>query len=122
MRTRTLCPVSALIALCAACTPYGYTKPGMTEQTLAADQLECIGIARQQAFLDNNRDRLAAEAAYAPWRWQAAPYFYGTIPYGTIPTLAERERRYRRVCMLARGYELVPLEEEGEPSRTESGD
>jgi len=117
MRTPTLCPVAALIALCAACTPYGYTKPGMTEQARETDELECVGIARQQAFLDYNSGRLRFEAAYAPWRWQAAPGYYGAIP-----SRAELERRYRRVCMLARGYEVVPLEEEGEQNRTEGAD
>ena len=113
MRIRTLSPVVALIAICAACTPYAYTKPGMTEQTLAADELECVGIARQQAFLDNNRDRLRAEAAYGTWRWQAARDYYPIIP-----SRVDLEQRYRRVCMLARGYELAPLEEEGEQNRT----
>jgi hypothetical protein len=117
MRIRTLCPVAALIAICAACSPYGYTKPGMTEQTLATDQVECVGIARQQAFLDNNSDRLRAEAAYGPWRWQARPDYYPIIP-----SRVELEQRYRRVCMLARGYELVPMDEEGEQKRTEGED
>jgi hypothetical protein len=117
MRTRTLCPVAALLAMCAACTPYGYAKPGMTEQALDKDQSECVGIAHQQAFLDNKRDRLRAETAYAPRRWQTAWDFYGVIP-----SLAELERRYHRVCMLARGYELAPLDEEGERNRTEGVD
>jgi hypothetical protein len=103
--------------VCAACTPHGYTKPGMTEQALATDQLECVGIARQQAFFDNKSDRLRAEAAYGLWRRQAAWDFYGVIP-----SLAELERRYRRVCMLARGYELAPLDEKGERNRTEGVD
>ena len=103
--------------MCAACTPYGYAKPGMTEQALDKDQSECVGIAHQQAFLDNKRDRLRAETAYAPRRWQTAWDFYGVIP-----SLAELERRYRRVCMLARGYELAPLDEEGERNRIEGVD
>jgi len=111
------CALAALLAVCAACTPYGYSKPGVTAQVRETDELECVGIARQQAFIDNKSDRLRAEAAYGPWRWQTAWDFYGVIP-----SLAELERRYRRVCMLARGYELVPLEEEGERNRIEDVD
>ena len=106
MRTRTLLVPAALIAMGAACTPYGYTKPDMTEQAFATDQVECAELAREQAFLDNTRDRLRAETAYATQRRQSALDLYGTIP-----SFTELERRYRRICMLSRGYELAPLEE-----------
>ena len=109
--SRTPYAMAALIAVCAACTPYGYTKPDMTEQASATDQVECAEIAREQAFLDNTRDRLRAETAYATRRRQPALDLYGTIP-----SFTDLQRRYRRICMLARGYELAPLEEGGEES------
>ncbi len=106
MKTRTLCPVAALIAVCAACTPQGFTKPDMTEQGFTTDQVECAEIARQQAFVDNNRDRLRAQSADTGRRRAASDY------HATYPSFTELQRRYRHICMLARGYELAPLEEQ----------
>jgi hypothetical protein len=83
----------------------GYQIP-MTQQALATDQLECVGIAREQAFLGNTRDRLCVDVVCIPGRRQSAREFCGTIP-----SLAEPERRYHRVCTLACGYELVALDE-----------
>ena len=106
--SRTPYAMAALIAVCAACTPYGYTKPDMTEQGSATDQVECAEIAREQAFLDNNRDRLRAQAADTGRYRRASGEFHATFP-----SFTELQRRYRRICMLARGYELAPLEEGG---------
>jgi hypothetical protein len=72
---------------------------------------------REQAFLDNARDRFRADAAYAPGRRQAAREFYATIP-----SIGELQFRYRRICLLARGYQLTPLEEGEEQDRTEDVD
>jgi hypothetical protein len=106
--THPLSSVAALVAVCAACTPYGYTKPEMTEQGLATDQTECAEIAREHAFLDNSRDRLRAETVYTGRRRDTDLYLYGTLP-----SLPELQTRYHRICMQARGYQLAPLEEEG---------
>ena len=111
---RTLFALAALVAVCAACTPHGYTKPEMTDQGLTTDQAECAAIARENAFLDNSRDRLRAEAAYSGRRRDAALY-----PYGTFPSFGELQNRYYRICMQARGYRLVPLEEGEEQNQPE---
>lgn len=104
---RTPGALAVLIAVCAACTPYGYTKPEMTEQQLATDQQECAVIAREQAFLDNSRDRLRAESVYTGRRRDPTLDLYGVIP-----SRVELQSRYHRICMQARGYQLEPLEEQ----------
>ena len=91
-----------LLALVSACAPVGYIKPGMTEEEVARELSECAEIARHQAFRDipimgfrfdslHPRDRLFHS-------------YYG-------PSLGELEHRYRRVCMLARGYQFAPLDD-----------
>ncbi len=91
-----------LLALVSACAPVGYIKPGMTEEEVARELSECAEIARHQAFRDipimgfrfdslHPRDRLIHS-------------YHG-------PSLSELEHRYRRVCMLARGYQLAPLDD-----------
>ncbi len=62
---------------------------------------ECAEIARRQAFMEfrfdaphhrlHHHDRLLHR-------------YHG-------PSLGELEHRYRRVCMLARGYQLAPLDD-----------
>ena len=92
----------ALLALVSACAPVGYIKPGMTEEEVARELSECAEIARHQAFRDipimgfrfgslHHRDRLFHR-------------YHG-------PSLGELEHRYRRVCMLARGYQFAPLDD-----------
>ncbi len=91
-----------IAVLVSACAPYGYIKPEMTEEGVKRDLSECAEIAKHQAFRDipimvfrfdslHPRDRL----------------FHSH--YG--PSLGELEHRYRRVCMLARGYQFAPLDD-----------
>ena len=95
-----------IAVLVSACAPVGYIKPGMTEEEVTRDLSECAEIARHQAFRDipimdfrfgalrprlHHRDRLLAG-------------HHG-------PGLGELGHRYRRVCMLARGYQLAPLDD-----------
>ncbi len=109
MVTSTMTHVSKPVVLLAyiavivsACAPVGYIKPGMTEEEVARELSECAEIARHQAFRDipimgfrfdslHSRDRLFHS-------------YYG-------PSLGELEHRYRRVCMLARGYQFAPLDD-----------
>ncbi len=90
-----------IAVLVSACAPVGYIKPGMTEEEVTRDLTECAEIARHQAFRDipimgfrfdslHPRDRLFHR-------------YHG-------PSLGELEHRYRRVCMLARGYQFAPLD------------
>ncbi len=91
-----------ITVLLSACAPVGYIKPGMTEEKVARELSECAEIARHQAFRDipimgfqfdslHSRDRLFHSC-------------YGPSP-GAL------EHRYRRICMLARGYQLAPLDD-----------
>ncbi len=41
-----------ILATTAACTLYEYSKPGVTDATLANDLNECSEIARHEAFRD----------------------------------------------------------------------
>ncbi len=95
-----------IAVLLSACVPVGYIKPGMTQDEVTRDLAECAEIASHQAFRDiaimdfrfdsfhprlHHRDRLFHR-------------YHG-------PSLGELEHRYRRVCMLARGYQLAPLDD-----------
>ncbi len=95
-----------IAVLVSACAPVGYIKPGMTEEEITRELSECAEIARHQAFRDipimdfrfgalrprlHHRDRLLYDHPG--------------------PSRGELEHRYRRVCMLARGYQLAPLDD-----------
>ncbi len=95
-----------IAVLVSACAPVGYIKPGMAEEEVTQELSECAEIARHQAFRDipimdfrfhilhprlHHRDRLFHR-------------HHG-------PSLHEVEHRYRRVSMLARGYQLAPLDD-----------
>lgn len=90
-----------------ACTEMGYVKPGMTDEEYAKDSRECDEIARQQAFREYN----ILESRWRMFR----PLPHQEDHYGYYrrsgPSLSQLEFDYRRVCMMSRGYELVPLEE-----------
>lgn len=106
--------VAGLLGL-AACTELGYVKPGVTEEEYLQDSRECAEIARRQAF----RDQAVFET-----RWRSAvsrrhdSRFWAFQDFG--PTVPDLEFRYRRLCMLARGYELAPLAPDDEPPASEN--
>ncbi len=89
-----------------ACTPVGYVKPGVTEAEYQQDSLECAEIAQHQAFRDYSI-------------FETRTRFRGSVHdrrrFSTFDTTVqspgELEFRYRRLCMLSRGYELAPLED-----------
>ncbi len=105
MVTSTMTHVSkpvALLALVSACVPVGYIKPGMTEEEVTRDLTECAEIARHQAFRDIPIMGFRFDSHHP--RGRLFHSYYG-------PSLGELEHRYRRVCMLARGYQLAPLDD-----------
>ncbi len=85
-----------IAVLVSACAPVGYIKPGMTEEEVTRDLTECAEIARHQAFRD---------IPIMGFRFAFHPR-----GHHRDPSLGELEHRYRRVCMLARGYQLAPLD------------
>ncbi len=110
------CPLNRLILLAAAgllglsaCTEYGYVKPGVTEEVYVQDSQDCAEIARHQAFRDFNvfesRSRLRRS-------FHSDRRFSSFDGIGVSPS--ELEFRYRRLCMVSRGYELAPLDDQGE--------
>jgi hypothetical protein len=101
-----LFPLIALLLAASACTRYEYTKPGMTEEVFTQDSRECAEIARDQAFRDYARD-----FRHPPIHRRGLHGRSAFLPYPIHPSPAELEHRYRRVCMTARGYELVPVAE-----------
>ena len=91
-----------IAVLVSACAPVGYIKPGMTEEEVTRELSECAEIARHQAFRDIGRFD-----TFHPRRHHRGRFFHRH--HG--PGLWELEHRYRRVCMLARGYQLAPLDD-----------
>ena len=90
-----------LLALVSACAPVGYIKPGMTEEEVTRDRSECAEIARHEAFRDFRFDPLP------PWPRHRDRFFHRY--HGR--SLSELKYRYRRICMLARGYQFAPLDD-----------
>ena len=89
-----------------ACAPVGYVKPGVSEAEYQQDTQECVEIARHQAF----RDYSVFET-----RGRFDRGFDNHRRFDTFDTMVlspgELEFRYRRLCMLSRGYEIAPLED-----------
>ena len=106
---RPILLAAAGLAGLVACTPVGYVKPGVTQAEYEQDSLECAEIAQHQAFRDYTI-------------FETRTRFRGTIDerrrFSTFDTFVlspgELEFRYRRLCMLSRGYELAPLDKNGE--------
>ncbi len=94
-----------IAVLVSACAPVGYIKPGMTEEEVTRDLSECAEIARQQAFRDIPIMDFRFDV-FHPGHHHRDRFLHRH--YGQ--SLWELERRYRRVCMLARGYQLGPLD------------
>ena len=90
-----------------ACTELRYFKPGVTDEEYALDSQECEEIARQQAFREYSRLQ-TQRRMYRPLPHQEDRYGYYQRPG---PSLSQLESDYRRECMIAHGYELVPLED-----------
>ena len=99
-----------------ACTPVGYVKPGVTDEEFAADSEACADIARRQAVRDQStfRPRVAVSRSNRYDR-----RLRSTLGFG--PSLSEIEFRYRRLCMLSKGYEIAPLEDEPDADAPEDG-
>jgi len=115
LKRLTLLLAGGLLGL-AACTELGYVKPGVSEAEYVQDSEDCAEIARHQAFRDSNvfesRARFGGSYRYGRRRFSSFDSF------GTSPS--DLEFRYRRLCMVSRGYELAPLDDQGEDG--ESGD
>ncbi len=90
-----------IAVLVSACASVGYIKPGMTEEEVTRERSECAEIARRQALMDFQFD---ASHPRLHHRDRLLHRYHG-------PSLGELEHRYRRVCMLARGYQFAPLDD-----------
>ena len=94
----------------AACTEVGYRKAGVTDEEYARDSEDCAVLARQQAFRDYN-------VFQTQWRSTVVRrhgHDYRTYQNLGPPSYGNLEFRYRRLCMLSKGYELAPLDKDGE--------
>ena len=91
--------------LLVGCTPVGYVKPGVSGEQVQQDLTNCTELARHQAFRDLPIVRFRPELGYGLIR-RRDPFLVGRHR----PNLAELQHRYRRVCILARGYQLAPLQ------------
>jgi hypothetical protein len=98
--------VVAILTPILACSPVGYLKTGVTDEEYRRDIEECAELAQHQGRRD-----FATRRAHLPSFGRARRNVVGTRHVATLTSEAELEHRYRRVCMLARGYELAPLDE-----------
>ncbi len=99
---RVISLVFAFVLL--GCTPVGYVKPDVSDEQIQQDLTNCTEIARDQAFRDLPALEFRLELnvpAHRRDRFLAGRH---------RPSSAELAHRYRRVCMLARGYELAPVQ------------
>jgi len=74
----------------------------MTEEGVKRDLSECAEIARHQAFRD---------VPFMGIRYDALHHRDRFIYRHTGPSQGDLKFRYRRVCMLARGYQFAPLDD-----------
>ncbi len=91
-----------IAVLLSACAPFGYIKPEMTEESVKRDLSECAEIARHQAFRDT---------PFMDIRYDALHHRDRFFHRHTGPSRSDLKFRYRRVCMLARGYQFAPLDD-----------
>jgi len=99
----TVLVAAGLLGL-AACTEVGYRKPGVTDEEYARDSEDCAELARQQAFRDYTVYQTQWPASVA----RRHDHHYLTYQNFGPPSYGNLEFRYRRLCMLSKGYELVP--------------
>ncbi len=109
MKCPILLAAAAGLAGLVACTPVGYVKPGVTQAEYEQDSLECADIAQPQAF----RDYTIFETR-TRFRGSVNDRRRFTTFDTTVLSPGELEFRYRRLCMLSRGYELAPLDKNRE--------
>ena len=107
MRTSKVAALAGLLVmLLPACSPLTYSKAGVTNEDVSRDLSECAEIARHEAFRDI--DFADFQLGILHHRLHLRDRFlHGDIGQG----LGELQHRYRRVCMLARGYRLLPIED-----------
>ena len=89
-----------------ACSPLTYSRAGTTREDVSRDLSECAEIATHEAF----REIEVADfrlAILLPRLHHRNRIFHGDIGLG----VSELQRRYRRVCMPARGYRLSPIDD-----------
>ncbi len=104
--SRPVVLLAYIAVLVSACAPVGYIKPGMTEEEVTRDLSECAEIARHEAFRDIAIMDFQFDALH-PRRHHRDRLLHRHLG----PSLGQLEHRYRRVCMLARGYQLAPLDD-----------
>ena len=107
MRTSKVAALAGLILLLLpACSPLTYSKAGTTNEAVSRDLSECAEIASHEAFRDIEATNFRFDIIH-PRLHHRDPFLHGVIGQG----LSELQYRYRRVCMLARGYRLSPIED-----------
>lgn len=94
----------------AGCAEVGYTKPGVTDEEYARDSEDCAELARHQAF----RDYTVFQSQWQSSVARRHDHHYWTYQNVGPPSYGYLEFRYRRLCMLSKGYELAPLTSDDE--------
>ncbi len=96
-----------LVFVLVGCVPMGYVKSGASTERTQQDLSDCTDIARHQSFRDIPALEFGLRLGYGPVHRRDRSLFARHRP-----SYAEVQHRYRRVCMIARGYELDPLEDQ----------
>ena len=94
--------------LMAACTPTTWSRPGVDDAALAADQAECRSIAVRQARHLAFRHGLL----YPPrlFRWRHGRFVFDDDPFDRrFADETFLRRRLERDCLIAKGYRRVPV-------------
>ncbi len=99
--------VLMLVLVLLGCTPMGYINSGATDEQVKQDLIDCTEIARHQAFRDQPSLEFQLGLGYGPVHRRDRSLFARHRP-----SYAEVQHRYRGVCMIARGYELAPFEDQ----------
>jgi hypothetical protein len=99
---RKVAAIALLLAVAACGTPARWEKPGATDQTTAADAVECRRAASQESFL------------YNPYGWPPPLWPYRRGYWLNWYQMQESQRFYAEnrltaFCMRNKGYELVPI-------------
>ncbi len=103
---RTSKVAALIVRLLPACSPLTYSKAGITNEDVSRDLSECTESARHEAFRDI--DFADFQLGILHHRLHLRDRFL----HGDIgQSISELQHRYRRVCMMARGYQLSPIED-----------
>ena len=123
---RTVIVAAVAVGALAGCAPVRWEKPGADAATMQADTRECRAIARRQhrdltrqpllvPYFVTTGDNKGRVRPVVPWTQFGPPVW---MPYAPSLAIDQRTLRHKLYedCMEAKGYQLVPDEDQPTPS------